>query len=122
MKKNLFWLWQLPQNLVGLLVVTILDARKIQLEGEPLFYAHNSRWLKSVSLGDFIIVNWQKGSITTIRHEQGHQVQSMYLGPLYLIVIGLPSLIGNLINRKVKINYYRLPWEHWADKLGGVER
>lgn len=27
----------------------------------------------------------------TIKHEYGHQLQSYILGPLYLLIIGLPS-------------------------------
>lgn len=74
-----------------------------------------------VSLGNFIIV--ARGSESnTIRHEWGHQRQSLYLGWLYLVVIGLPSVIGNLLNRVIKFDYYRQPWERWADELGGVER
>ena len=53
------------------------------------------------------------------------------LGPLYLIVIGLPSITGNIINRITRMYfrkyydpnfYYKQPWEAWADRLGGVDR
>jgi len=52
----------------------------------------------------------------------GHQKQSLYLGWLYLIIIGLPSVTGNLLNRVIDFDYYKQPWEAWADKLGGVKR
>jgi hypothetical protein len=68
---------------------------------------------------------------TTVRHELGHSLQSRYLGPLYLFVVGIPSIYGNLVNRGKHRNwtasekalwyYNRFP-ENWADKLGGVKR
>ena len=62
----------------------------------------------------------------TVLHEIGHQKQSKILGWLYLLLVGLPSIIGNLLFRikyvKTHFDYYNLPWEKWADKLGGVSR
>ena len=65
-------------------------------------------------------------------HEYGHSVQSRRLGPLYLAVIGIPSLVFcYLWDRLVHANwdmtekikwYYRQPTEHSADILGGVNR
>lgn len=85
-----------------------------------------------VSLGNYIFIDsdsaWYYGD-DTIHHEHGHQLQSQYLGWLYLIIIGLPSACGNLIDRithhqhgSKKCWYYKQPWEAWADKLGGVKR
>lgn len=93
-------------------------------------YAYKKFFGSGVSLGNYIIV--ESKSITpspklntTLHHEHGHQIQSRRLGPLYLIVIGLPSLLGNIYSRifhKSAEWYYKQPWEAWADKLGGVER
>ena len=81
-----------------------------------LFYA-------GVSLGKYIIFdNRRTIKDNDIKHEIGHQKQSLYLGWLYLIIIGLPSVTGNLIYRIKRFNYYALPWEKWADKLGNVKR
>ena len=124
MKKLIFYLWQLPQNLLGLMVIIFSKA----------WTFNEGVWLTEcnfgVSLGNYIIVNKWCGE-NTIKHEQGHQKQSLYLGWLYLIVIGLPSALGNLYDRimhrawnyqsRIKW-YYSQPWEKWADKLGGVER
>ena len=62
----------------------------------------------------------------TVRHEHGHQIQSKILGPLYLLVIGIPSLIwawlyGPVI-KYTRNGYYRFYTEKWADKLGEVKR
>ena len=86
----------------------------------------------AISLGNYIFLDSDGNfSYKTIKHEFGHQKQSLMLGPLYLIIIGLPSIIGNIIDR-IKHKYfrrhydpdfyYKQPWEAWADKLGGVVR
>lgn len=113
MKEVLLYLWQLPQNLVGLLVILFSNAEKDWDD----YWITNYRF--GVSLGRYIIVN-KNCTMDTIKHERGHQKQSLYLGPLYLIIIGLPSAIGNILHRFIKFNYYKQPWEAWADKLGGV--
>ena len=70
-------------------------------------------------------------SNVTIKHESGHAQQSKRLGIFYLIIIGLPSISGNIFSRlfhkkwepkKRILWHYNLPWEKWADKLGGVRR
>ena len=124
MKNVLLYLWQLPQNLLGLVVIAFTRAKK---KGD-IYHADGYRF--GVSLGNYIIFGGFFNS-THEKHEQGHQKQSLYLGWLYLIVIGLPSVTGNLwdIITHKKWSYcerdewyYSLPWEAWADKLGGVRR
>lgn len=57
-------------------------------------------------------------------HEYGHTIQSLILGPLYLLVIGLPSLIWAgtpyFVNkrRENSIPYSRCFAEGWANRLG----
>lgn len=111
------YLWQLPQNLLGLLVVLCAKAK---LRGS--LYIAKALFNSGVSLGKYIIFQKDCYTAQTIQHEKGHQKQSLYLGWLYLPLIGLPSLLGNLVHRVIKFNYYNQPWEKWADKLGGVIR
>ena len=118
MKRFVLYIHQLPQNLLGLLVILCTNAFKSK---------DGSYWVGvgnfGVSLGNYIIFgNSYRILQRDIKHEQGHQKQSLYLGWLYLLVIGIPSGIGNLLNRVIKFDYYKQPWEHWADKLGGVKR
>jgi hypothetical protein len=48
----------------------------------------------AVSLGQFIFIFSRYNDVGFIeRHEYGHTIQSHLLGPLYLLVIGLPSII-----------------------------
>ena len=120
----ILYVWQLPQNLVGLFLRWIYSqAKKEMIAGIPVYfyrYFHGG-----ISLGNTIIVCQEDENV--VKHEHGHQIQSMYLGPLYLLVIGLPSLIwasiyGTSICPYTHNGYYKFYTERWADKLGGVVR
>ena len=128
--KGLLFLWQLPQNIIGLVIRFFCHKDKSQ----KVYWAKNFA-RSGVSLGNFIILDeCYKHDITlknTIAHERGHQVQSKILGPLYLIIIGLPSFIANIHDRimfsylpqRLKLQiYYSRPWEYLADRLGRVDR
>lgn len=127
-KELLMYLWQLPQNILGLLVILFTKA-----EYDSGYWKCRGSYF-GISLGEYIIFRGSKyftPDSNSINHERGHQFQSKYLGPLYLILIGLPSATFNLIDRwfhrrwssdkRIKW-YYSLPWEKWADELGGVYR
>lgn len=115
------FLWQLPQHLLALSLIHIFDLIK-----------YNSAYVSDTDIPGFTAVSlgqyrlyFQKRYVenaVVVKHETGHSRQSLYLGWLYLIVIGLPSLVGNIVHRFVKFDYYEQPWEKWADKLGGVDR
>lgn len=121
MKKVLLYLWQLPQHLLGLLVILFYDASYFKHQETGIgYWFGNGQKTFGVSLGQYIIFDNCTVSVCALKHEHGHQIQSLYLGPLYLVIIGLPSAIGSLLNRKIKFNYYKQPWEACADKLGGV--
>ena len=120
------YLHQLPQNLLGLIIylVNIKSVKRVYESSLNVWYytaKHVSD--KGISLGKYIFIDSDREvTLNTIRHERGHQKQSLYLGWLYLPVIGLPSLIGNILHRYIEFDYYSQLWEAWADKLGGVER
>ena len=133
MKKLLLYIWQLPQHILALLLLLYYRDRRY----ETLKYRGCKCYLSpkmdgGISLGQYIIVG--KHDTGDLMHESGHSVQSSYLGPLYLLVIGLPSLIGNIYDRLFHTKergwnysrshqwYYNQPWEKWADKLGGIHR
>ena len=122
MKRLIEYTWQLPQHILALVMIKVLNAKK-----SGAAYNFESKGLSSFNLGEYIFYNQRKSfSITDYKHEVGHSRQSLILGPLYLIVIGAPSCIGNLLFRnkwiRNRFDYYSLPWESWADKLGDVKR
>ena len=126
MKKFFFFVWGLPQNIIGLFAYFILKryARKEEKYKDSVVLFFNKN-LGAVSLGIFIFVfsdyGYQEDYV--VRHEYGHSIQSKILGPLYLLVIGLPSIIWagcfDKYRTKKGISYYDFFPEKWANKLGG---
>jgi hypothetical protein len=125
-KNLILYLWQLPQHLLALALIRLWKAVK----DSGGVYRMNRAGI-GISLGGYIILD-NGYNETTVKHEQGHQRQSLYLGPLYLFAVGIPSAVfhnlwDRLFHRKwaagdrVKWYYSRYP-EAWADRLGGVKR
>ena len=118
------WLWQLPQNLLGLLLVSILKPEDSYSFNQARLY-YSTRMRGGISLGRYIIVQSAMKDYTgrTEWHEYGHSRQSLFLGPFYLFVVGLPSMLwAAWWNPGRKVSYYWFYTERWADKLGGVDR
>lgn len=133
--KFLSYLWQLPQNLLGLLLIALYkpERKHVMDNGNEIHFA--TRMQGGISLGKYSIVNtchYRKKideclKRDTVRHEAiGHAKQSVYLGWLYLLAIGLPSIVWaglyGAVVKPTKNGYYRWYTEKWADRLGGVER
>lgn len=87
-----------------------------------------TRWSMEggISLGLFIFTpdsgeDWCRKMAV---HEYGHTWQSLVLGPLYLVIVGLPSIMwarlpGCIRMRREKgIPYSAFYTEKWADSLG----
>ena len=123
-------LWQLPQHILGLIVLVIVWWRNgiasIERlpEGVIVYRYYRNRITWGVSLGPHIFLSLHHDDIT-VRHEYGHSLQSRMLGPLYLVVVGIPSFVRATwwwIRRLPSRNYYGGYPEAWADRLGGVRR
>lgn len=127
-------LWELPQSLLGFILFQVYSVGCHCMEAPygdvRILYTEKMRG--GISLGRFIILPWKyrynSSSYVrdTISHEYGHTRQSLYLGWLYLIVIGLPSLLWawahSTFRRLQEVDYYSFYTERIADKLGGVRR
>ena len=124
MKGVLSYIWQLPQNIVGLLFYLCLLPVEYITESNYCKVYKSSRMSGGITLGRYVFLSRLSAYDTkTIRHESiGHGRQSLYLGPLYLIVIGIPSLIWAGIFRLTGKDYYWFYTERWADKLAGIRR
>lgn len=120
MRNILLYIWQLPQNLLGLLLRAIYKGNDSDYNGAIV--RRSTKMGGGISLGKYIIINqWLTNK--TIMHEYGHSIQSKYLGWLYLLVIGLPSIIwaglyGSVV-KETPDGYYKFYTEKWANKLGG---
>lgn len=123
MRNLLKYIWQLPQNLLGSMYLWCLRRNNqipaIQEYKEIKVYSKYSSG--SVSLGNKIFIS-PKATRQTILHEYGHTRQSLILGPMYLIIIGLPSFLWAATHKYIapSKSYYDFFTEAWADKLGGV--
>ena len=123
------YVWQLPQNLLGMLYKDcISDDIITRVNYDATDYeCYLTRYGGGVILGRYIFVNQNYTDLSNvILHEIGHTKQSRMLGPLYLIIIGIPSIswagLRRLIPALKKINYYSLYTESWANKLMGLNK
>lgn len=114
------WTWGFLQNLIGLLLcISLKKHPKQQYNGNIA-----TVWDKptSLSLGMFLFLA-PSADTWLVKHECGHSLQSMLLGPFYLIVIGAPSFLWcNLpflqhYRKKNNISYYAFYTEKWANCL-----
>lgn len=128
--------WGLLQTAVGFVLFCI--NRK-----EEHFFFHGAivcHWNEPscISLGLFIFMYKQPHAIRigaevipaseakqrVLVHEYGHTIQSLLLGPLYLPLVGLPSILWARIpalrkmRKNKRISYYSVYPENWANLLG----
>lgn len=124
--KILRWIWEFPQCLLGHMLTNFYDVEYKETYNGIDVYAGD--FPGGISLGQYILMSetsYKDKRARTKKHEYGHSIQSLYLGPLYLIVVGLPSILwAGAIHPFVKdeISYYEVYPEKWADQLGGVNR
>lgn len=126
----LHWTWGIIQTLLGFMIYLFNTKQKhININGTVITEIPG-QW-GGVSLGKFVFVDSMPDgeyaySDNTVRHEYGHSIQSLILGPLWLFIIGIPSFIWasiyTVMGNRIKASYYNFYTEKWADKLGGVER
>lgn len=115
----LLYIWQLPQNILGEILVLCYKAGKgHDFHGIRLHFSDIIPG--GISLGRHIILNTSyRNDEEEKKHEWGHSRQSRLLGWLYLPVIGIPSILWACRRRK---DYFSFWTERWADFLGGVKR
>lgn len=126
MIKVIHWIWCFPQMFAALILRMFVKVQTKEKYNNCIVYKCNLKG-GSVSLGNKIFLckaHWNDSYVKC--HEYGHYKQGLILGWLYLIIIGVPSLlwcwiIHPLINKFKRINYYSFYTEKWANKLGGLE-
>ena len=121
--------WGFPQTVLGF-VVFLAHAKRphIRFHGS-IVTTWESR--KALSLGPFVFLNGPASGPDALEqierpllvHEYGHTVQSLILGPAYLVVIGLPSVIWlnsvplRIWRERGATSYYAFYSERWANWL-----
>ena len=136
MKKLFLYIWQLPQHLLALFILKLIN-RGITIKekwfGYYVYYVKYGVFKNAVSLGNYIILHksfmLNNNTIDVIKHKVGHSKQSLIFGWFYLLLVGLPSVINNITDMlfhkkwdyEKRRNWYFSQYpEKWADKLGGV--
>lgn len=107
MKKNFFewilyillFIWQIPQNLVGMFMwlwFKLFGGGVEAIVKNKYSRVFTSKGMRGgISLGCFAFVDTYYANVkTVIMHEQGHMWDSKLMGPLYLLIIGLPSILN----------------------------
>ena len=119
------YVWQFPQMLAAW-IWYLIRKKSILYNSIGNFYTvYVGANRGGVTLGDKIFISkCYHGEYLNmvIAHESGHVKQSLYLGPLYLIVIGIPSILWAWSHRWIapRKSYYWFYTEAWANKLGGL--
>lgn len=113
-------LWQLPQCLVGLLMLPFMGKLTLVDYRNYAWAFKGSNMMGGISLGCFVFLDtYTSKRETAIAHElDGHTVDSKIWGPLYLFVIGIPSILNAWIG--FTECYYDFYPEKWANKHAGL--
>lgn len=124
----LSFIWQLPQNIIALILICYWRKRLYHIASYKYCQAYcvNKGFNAGISLGNFCFVGWfyeispDEDVEPYLEHELiGHTYQSRLLGPLYLLVIGIPSFIHAQLC-KDNVKYYNFYTERWANKIAGI--
>ena len=127
------WTWGVLQNLLGF-IIFLICVRKPHRRFRTSIVTYWDR-PDSLGCGMFVFLTNQKPTGYSVAmgekfqydilvHEYGHTMQSLILGPLFLIVIGLPSItwaflpVFDRLRAKKGLSYYWLYCEKWATSLG----
>jgi len=162
MKKILYFLsvyvWQGVQNLTGYVMsrlwkkrlmpkgsesltdASIEELKQFEKDHDVKIYISDYKTQKKdkllggvsgFSMGKYICLS-NVYDLTAVKHEYGHSIQSKYLGPFYLLAVGVYSALFCNVYASRNLSkwkgwdrsywYYNRWTEKWADKLGGIDR
>lgn len=117
----LYTIWQIPQILVAIVMLPFLGKKRLLRKENYCWVYECENMSGGISLGCFIFLSkYNSKRETVIRHELGHVKQSHMLGWLYLVVIGLPSILWAWLGNPNKC-YYSFYTESWANHLSGLK-
>ena len=116
-------LWQAPQSLIGAIMYPFMKNKVLvgKFDHSRCYMAENMSG--GISFGPLSYISHYQHILhpESIKHEAvGHATQSRRWGPLYLIVIGLPSLVHAIFHNPYKSCYYDFVTEANANKIAGL--
>lgn len=107
---TLLWVWQAPQNTIGAVYYNWFGGDRVYCK-DFIRAKIVKKHMGSITLGNYIILQKQ----AHLQHELGHTIQSKLFGPLYLLIVGLPSIISAGVK---PIDHKNTWYEKWATSLG----
>ena len=119
----LTFIWQLPQNIVALLMIPFLGKLSFISFKKLCFAIEGSNMRGGISLGNFAFLSPRLSKdVPSIAHEQeGHTHDSKLFGPLYLLIIGLPSIMHAWLYDRQRTCYYDFWTERRANRFANLE-
>ncbi len=140
MKTVLYRVWQCTWGILQTALGAVVFMQNFHARHSFYHGAVITEWenKSSVSLGMFVFVTEEQFFYEKLKnghtmeelsqrllvHEYGHTIQSLILGPLYLIVIGIPSTLWGFLpccnkkRAKEQLSYFSFYTESWANSLG----
>jgi len=119
--------WGIIQNIAGLFVFLYLMIKNPKRERMIFHASVICDWdneIECMGLGMFVFMHNFNHTMNReiLIHEYGHTIQSLILGPFFIPVIAIPSLIWCKTMEKYRKennrSYYWLYCEKWANQLG----
>ena len=117
--------WEIGQTLLGNMLAHVrnnfFEVNVEHYNGATLVNRNGGKDKQGLTLGSYINGNYlvadpAKDSI--FAHEYGHTKQSKILGPLYLPIVGVPSLVGSIFDYELYLSDHNREWyEVWANQL-----
>lgn len=129
--KNIWnWIWELPQKVLGyvlLLILLPIVRYGWKYRDVYVFYFRAGFKYQGMQLGDIIILGsnyHQSMGFTTrdiLEHEYGHKIQSMIIGPWAMIAIYIPSFtvaLWRILFARKQLGRENHVFEYTASQLG----
>ena len=117
--KSLLNIWEFIQNKIGEKEIKRYNLSLSHRFKECSIYYINH--FDSHCCGKYVFLNKDTDDTIIFRHEYGHRIQSLILGPLYYPLIFIPSYLHFLYWNKFKnddwTRYYDFYCEKWANSL-----
>lgn len=131
----IFYVWQILQNILGLLFILFYyigifkgEIKYYKKIGYSYIYKVKG-WKKfGLCLGNYIFVSLDERGEELVYHEMGHGFQSRFLGPFFIFIIGIYSVLRYwYFENKIKKNmdkekelwkqYHKGYPEGWANRV-----
>jgi len=127
--------WGIAQNLLGIFILLILTIKNPKRKHSFYHGALVTEWKLSFSCGCgmFIFYGHAGSNVADVVlvHEYGHTLQSIVLGPLFMFIIAIPSMLWAFIPACVKlrkeknikyVSFYPESWANqWGEKIVGLK-